>query len=205
MRRSVVEMQGGDFFSSVPDEQKKSRRSVRNCETSFPALNGVGDGTRTHDNWNHNPGLYQLSYTHRSFPPARHGSVVTHPVTAKRWRILHAPLPLSRPVRTFRVDPPGSPLSVLHRLRLDLHQADSLRHDGICTSVRSGDRTTFCFYCNYSSCRAPPPSAVPMGGPYNPDARTPPWGSSCGPPGPELKDFFLHAQERKEDDGPHHL
>ena len=26
---------------------------------------GVGDGTRTHDNRNHNPGLYQLSYTHR--------------------------------------------------------------------------------------------------------------------------------------------
>ena len=27
-------------------------------------LNGVDDGTRTHDDWNHNPGLYQLSYTH---------------------------------------------------------------------------------------------------------------------------------------------
>ncbi len=26
--------------------------------------NGVTDGTRTHDNWNHNPGLYQLSYNH---------------------------------------------------------------------------------------------------------------------------------------------
>ena len=25
---------------------------------------GVGDGTRTHDNRNHNPGLYQLSYSH---------------------------------------------------------------------------------------------------------------------------------------------
>lgn len=32
----------------------------------FLILNGVGDGTRTHDNRNHNPGLYQLSYTHRS-------------------------------------------------------------------------------------------------------------------------------------------
>lgn len=28
-------------------------------------LNGVADGTRTHDNRNHNPGLYQLSYSHR--------------------------------------------------------------------------------------------------------------------------------------------
>jgi integrase len=27
---------------------------------------GVADGTRTHDNRNHNPGLYQLSYSHRS-------------------------------------------------------------------------------------------------------------------------------------------
>jgi hypothetical protein len=25
---------------------------------------GVDDGTRTHDNRNHNPGLYQLSYIH---------------------------------------------------------------------------------------------------------------------------------------------
>jgi integrase len=25
---------------------------------------GVDDGTRTHDDRNHNPGLYQLSYTH---------------------------------------------------------------------------------------------------------------------------------------------
>jgi hypothetical protein len=26
----------------------------------------VADGARTHDHWNHNPGLYQLSYSHRS-------------------------------------------------------------------------------------------------------------------------------------------
>ena len=26
---------------------------------------GVADGTRTHDNQNHNLGLYQLSYSHR--------------------------------------------------------------------------------------------------------------------------------------------
>lgn len=25
---------------------------------------GVSDGNRTHDNWNHNPGLYRLSYAH---------------------------------------------------------------------------------------------------------------------------------------------
>ena len=27
--------------------------------------NGVDDGARTHDNRNHNPGLYQLSYVHQ--------------------------------------------------------------------------------------------------------------------------------------------
>ena len=31
---------------------------------SLSGLNGVDDGTRTHDDWNHNPGLYQLSYAH---------------------------------------------------------------------------------------------------------------------------------------------
>ena len=30
-----------------------------------PQEDGVDDGTRTHDDRNHNPGLYQLSYTHR--------------------------------------------------------------------------------------------------------------------------------------------
>ncbi len=28
-------------------------------------LDGVADGTRTHDDQNHNLGLYQLSYSHR--------------------------------------------------------------------------------------------------------------------------------------------
>ena len=28
---------------------------------------GVTDGARTHDNRNHNPGLYQLSYGHHSY------------------------------------------------------------------------------------------------------------------------------------------
>ena len=29
-------------------------------------MSGVTDGARTHDNRNHNPGLYQLSYGHHS-------------------------------------------------------------------------------------------------------------------------------------------
>ncbi len=34
------------------------------CLSAFTFF-GVADGTRTHDNRNHNPGLYQLSYNHR--------------------------------------------------------------------------------------------------------------------------------------------
>lgn len=30
-------------------------------------MNGVADGIRTHDNRNHNPGLYQLSYSHHGY------------------------------------------------------------------------------------------------------------------------------------------
>jgi hypothetical protein len=33
--------------------------------TEHGVLTGVGGGIRTHDHWNHNPALYQLSYTHR--------------------------------------------------------------------------------------------------------------------------------------------
>ena len=31
---------------------------------SYLKEDGVADGTRTHDNRDHNPGLYQLSYSH---------------------------------------------------------------------------------------------------------------------------------------------
>ena len=32
--------------------------------TKIKKFDGVADGARTHDNRNHNPGLYQLSYSH---------------------------------------------------------------------------------------------------------------------------------------------
>ena len=35
---------------------------------SFFFSYGVDDGARTHDNRNHNPGLYQLSYDHHIKP-----------------------------------------------------------------------------------------------------------------------------------------
>ena len=44
--------------------------------------NGVGDGARTHDRWNHNPELYQLSYAHHC--PARYSTMFSNcPVGAR--------------------------------------------------------------------------------------------------------------------------
>ncbi len=40
---------------------------------------GVNDGIRTRDNWNHNPGLYQLSYIH-------HQCLVLLYQATKKWR-----------------------------------------------------------------------------------------------------------------------
>ncbi len=42
----------------IPIEKRKDTKKV-----SF-LFSGVGDGTRTHNAWNHNPVLCQLNYTH---------------------------------------------------------------------------------------------------------------------------------------------
>ncbi len=42
---------------------KKGTPLSRKC-LIFIGILGVADGARTHDNRNHNPGLYQLSYSH---------------------------------------------------------------------------------------------------------------------------------------------
>ena len=41
--------------------------SQTRCATKlrYSPTNGVANGIRTRDNRNHNPGLYQLSYSHR--------------------------------------------------------------------------------------------------------------------------------------------
>jgi hypothetical protein len=57
---------GGQF----PDRSKpahtgyRGRKQQRQHKAGV-CLNGVADGTRTHDDQNHNLGLYQLSYSHR--------------------------------------------------------------------------------------------------------------------------------------------
>jgi hypothetical protein len=47
-------------------KQKHPQRSASHAIKTLRYLNGVDDGTRTHDGRNHNPGLYQLSYAHHN-------------------------------------------------------------------------------------------------------------------------------------------
>jgi hypothetical protein len=48
--------------------RRKALEPKSSVSTNFTtsAESGVDDGARTHDNRNHNPGLYQLSYAHHS-------------------------------------------------------------------------------------------------------------------------------------------
>jgi hypothetical protein len=47
------------------DPSAKSKTDELSKEI-FVLRNGVADGDRTRDHRNHNPGLYRLSYSHRS-------------------------------------------------------------------------------------------------------------------------------------------
>jgi hypothetical protein len=54
-------------LSQVTPLEPKSSASTNSATFAFyifTLLSGVNDGTRTHDNRDHNPGLYQLSYAH---------------------------------------------------------------------------------------------------------------------------------------------
>ena len=52
-------------------------------------LDGVADGARTHDDQNHNLGLYQLSYSHRR----------AHDYMPAQFTITSLPLTLRDPIR----------------------------------------------------------------------------------------------------------
>ena len=57
------------FAAALPPEGAQFAPWERPCSANDQGAveqgNGVADGIRTHDNRNHNPGLYQLSYSHR--------------------------------------------------------------------------------------------------------------------------------------------
>lgn len=59
----------------VPDEQRDLVLAI--------GENGVADGTRTRNNWNHNPVLYQLNYSHHS-TRRQSGSLMASHLTARR-------------------------------------------------------------------------------------------------------------------------
>jgi hypothetical protein len=60
--RSEGRRKGQNVQTSSQPRQRPAGWHHSRCLKSF----GVADGTRTHDNRNHNPGLYQLSYSHHS-------------------------------------------------------------------------------------------------------------------------------------------
>ena len=64
-RRAGVADKPGDSPRPSPNDNGPSPCDEGPLEGLRPALPGVADGTRTHDNQNHNLGLYQLSYSHR--------------------------------------------------------------------------------------------------------------------------------------------
>ncbi|SPO54412.1 protein of unknown function [Pseudomonas sp. JV551A1] len=61
----------------------------------------MDDGNRTHDNWNHNPALYQLSYAHHiavlrySLTEAWCGRRDSNSYSLRRWNLNPVCLPIS--------------------------------------------------------------------------------------------------------------
>jgi hypothetical protein len=115
-------------------------------------MGGVDDGTRTHDNRDHNPGLYQLSYVHRCriYPPppalrnwrARQ-DYSAHPeprpcgaAASPRSNLLPANLSNLRPLRCLKrsragAGVPGRTRTCDHRLRRPVLYPTELRAHGV--------------------------------------------------------------------------
>ena len=73
----------------------------------LPRKSGVDDGTWTHDNRNHNPGLYQLSYAHHSNPVQSYVWIDKHISAYRAVRILHS-------YSVVKVDSYPSPQMIYH-------------------------------------------------------------------------------------------
>ena len=70
----TVDFQAGNFdhaghLGGSPTRSLESKKALTN--QGFRRLFGVADGTRTHDDQNHNLGLYQLSYSHQRLKETR--------------------------------------------------------------------------------------------------------------------------------------
>ena len=64
----VIGDHSGQIVLYPPLHRTALRKKELERKTANPLISlvffGVADGARTHDNRNHNPGLYQLSYSH---------------------------------------------------------------------------------------------------------------------------------------------
>lgn len=100
-RNLYVEISGKNAYS-FRCQQKRHRVMV----AQVIDLYGVTDGARTHDNRNHNPGLYQLSYSHRRGngnyrAPACSGRPQGRGVCCSAQSLLPMPSSMSRPWNTL--------------------------------------------------------------------------------------------------------
>jgi hypothetical protein len=63
--KQVCRKKPGEYiYDNYQKAQKQQKRPLAEAGDLFHEFGGVADGARTHDNRNHNPGLYQLSYSH---------------------------------------------------------------------------------------------------------------------------------------------
>ena len=63
----ILELESENSNSKVNcHKYSRHKKSADHSIGAFSMTVGVADGTRTHDDQNHNLGLYQLSYSHRS-------------------------------------------------------------------------------------------------------------------------------------------
>ena len=67
-KTSFVDIRAPALIHSIhyhyPQKNDGKERCKKACISASLILYGVTDGARTHDHRNHNPGLYQLSYSH---------------------------------------------------------------------------------------------------------------------------------------------
>ena len=82
-------------------------KSSVSTNSTTSAKSGVDDGTWTHDNRNHNPGLYQLSYAHHSNPVQSYVWIDKHISAYRAVRILHS-------YSVVKVDSYPSPQMIYH-------------------------------------------------------------------------------------------
>ncbi len=113
---------------------------------------GVNDGTRTHDDRNHNPGLYQLSYAHQS--PLRQTTIAEQPANGAPDRTRTCNLRLSLPTMAFAtLQAAARPAGLwsglyLHHLRWGTYSLYGARMKTLTPTSAGGASARFPRYCH---------------------------------------------------------